>query len=188
MKVTHQTDIEKLDKRFNWVIFENEIPSLFVFLNHKTKKSQPEPKITIPTDLATILNTYVNSNDISKNDFLFGRETTDFKEKYSQPKFTELLQKTFLKYTGKKISVNLIRASKSTHLDNQAISLAERKQIAQQMGHSLSTNLQYSKNIGVKRLNKTPVNEPVKVEQPTVKQNEKRSTRKSINYDERKSK
>ena len=102
MKITHRTDIEKLDKKFNWVIFENELPSLFVFLNHKTKKSQPEPKITIPTDLATILNTYVNSNDITKNDFLFGRETTYFKESYSQPKFTELLQNTFLKYTGKK--------------------------------------------------------------------------------------
>ena len=62
MKITHRTDIERLDKKFKWVIFENELPSLFVFLNHKTKKSQPEPKITIPTDLATILYTYVNSN------------------------------------------------------------------------------------------------------------------------------
>ena len=33
MKITHQTDIEKLNKKFNWVIFENDIPSLFVFLN-----------------------------------------------------------------------------------------------------------------------------------------------------------
>jgi hypothetical protein len=123
-------------------------------LNHKTKKSQSEPKITIPTDLATILNTYVNYNDMVKNDFLFGRDTTDFKENYSQPKFTELLQDTFLKYTGKKISVNLIRASKATYLDSQPISLGERKQISQQMGHSLGTNLQYSKNMGVKRLNK----------------------------------
>ena len=178
MKITHQTDIEKLNKKFNWVIFENEIPSLFVFLNHKTKKSQPEPKMTISTELATILNTYVNSNDITKNDFLFGRETTDFKESYSQPKFTELLQKTFLKYTGKKISVNLIRASKSTYLDTQPISLGERKEISQQMGHSLTTNLQYSKNMGVKRLNKTPVNEPVKVEKPPIKRNDRRATRK----------
>ena len=178
MKVTHQTDIEKLDKKFNWVIFENEIPSLFVFLNHKTKKSQPEPNITIPTDLATVLNTYVNSNDITKNDYLFGRETTDFKKSFSQPKFTELLQSVFLKYTGKKISVNLIRASKSTYLDSQPISLGERKQIAQQMGHSLSTNLQYSKNMGVKRLNNPPINEPAPIETPKIKRNERRNTRK----------
>ena len=178
MKITYQTDITKLNKNFNWIIFKNDIPDLFVFLNHKTKKSQPEPKITIPTDLATILNTYVNSNDITKNDFLFGREATDFKEKYSQPKFTELLQDTFLKYTGKKISVNLIRASKATYLDSQPISLGERKQISQQMGHSLHTNMQYSKNMGLKRLDKTPVNEPSKVEKPTTKRNERRTTRK----------
>ena len=166
MKITHQTDIEKLKPGFNYIIIENEIPSLFVFLRHKTQKSQPEPKITIPTDLATILNTYINSNDMVKNDFLFGTEGSDFKKSFSQPHFTEKLQKTFFKYTGKKISVNLIRASKSTHLDNQAISLAERKQISQQMGHSLTTNMQYSKNMGVKRLNKEPVNKPAKFETP----------------------
>ena len=186
MKITHQTDIEKLKPGFNYIVIENGVPSLFVFLRHKTQKSQPEPKITIPTDLATILNTYINSNDINRNDFLFGTPTTDFKKGYSQPHFTEKLQKTFFKYTGKKISVNLIRASESTHLDTQPISLAERKQIAQQMGHSLSTNMQYSKHIGVKRLNKNPVNEPAKVEKPTIKRNDKRSTTKVINYDENK--
>ena len=166
MKITHEMDFKKLDHRYNYIVLENEIPSLFVFLNHKTKKSQPEPKITIPTDLATILNTYINSNDMIKNDFLFGREPTDFKQHYSQSKFTEKLQATFLKYTGKKISVNLIRASKATYLDTQAMSVAERKQISQQMGHSLSTNMQYSKNMGVQRLNKQPVNTPATIEPP----------------------
>ena len=101
-----------------------------------------------------------------KNDFLFGLESKDFKKNYVQSKFTEKIQKTFFKYTGKKIGVNLIRSSKSTHLDDQAISLGERKQIAQQMGHSLHTNMQYSKNMGVKRLNQKPVNEPAIVERP----------------------
>jgi hypothetical protein len=70
MRITYQTDITKLNKNFNWVIFKNDIPYLFVFLNHKTKKSQPEPKITIPTDLATILYTYVNNKDMVKNDMV----------------------------------------------------------------------------------------------------------------------
>ena len=34
------------------------------------------------------------------------------------------------------------------------------------MGHSLTTNMQYSKNMGVKRLNQEPVNEPAKFETP----------------------
>ncbi len=83
--------------------------------------------------------------------------------------FLKKLQKTFLKYTGEIISVNLIRASKSTLLDNQVISLGERKQIAQQMGDSLSNNMQFSKNMGVQRLNKNPVNEPSTVEKPELK-------------------
>jgi hypothetical protein len=91
------------------------------------------------------------------------------KNHISQPHFTEKLQKTFLKYTGKKISVNLIRASKSTHLDTQAISLAERKQISQQMGHSLTTNMQYSKNMGVQRLNKNQLMNLLKLKnQPII--------------------
>jgi hypothetical protein len=50
------------------------------------------------------------------------------------------------------------------------------------MGHSLSTNLQYSKNIGVKRLNKQPTTTPIKVEEPTVKQNEKRINHKKAKF------
>ena len=46
------------------------------------------------------------------------------------------------------------------------------------MGHSLSTNLQYSKNMGVKRLNKPPINEPTQIETPKIKRNERRNTRK----------
>jgi hypothetical protein len=57
-----------------------------------------------------------------KNDFLFETGGSDFKKSFSQPHFTEKLQKTFFEYTGKKISANLIRTSESTHLDNQAIS------------------------------------------------------------------
>jgi hypothetical protein len=51
--------------------------------------------------------------------------------------------------------INLIRASKSTYNDTQSMSLAERKQIAQQRAHLLSTHMQYSKHIGVQRLKST---------------------------------
>ncbi len=57
----------------NYIVFENEIPSLFVFCNHKTKKSQPEPIITIPTDLAAILKTYIDCNTVVKHDFYLER-------------------------------------------------------------------------------------------------------------------
>jgi len=184
MKLTNKKDFDKLDPKYNYIMFENNKPSLFAFYNHKTKGSYPETKINIPDQLANILKTYIDSNSLNNNDYLFGRDRTDYKQPYSQPKFTELLQKTFLKYTGKKISVDLIRASKSTHLDNQNISLAQRKQIAQDMGHSLLTNLQYSLNMGVERLNAQPTTTPATVTPPTKRKNAPRSTTKNVNYDE----
>jgi hypothetical protein len=184
MKIANKTDITKLDKRYNYIILKNKIPDFFYFLNHKTKKTQQEPKITIPTELAEILYYYIESNDMIKNNYLFGKKSTDYNDHYSQGTFTKELQKTFLKYTGKKISVNIIRASKSTHLDNQTISLAERKQIAQDMGHQLTTHLQYSKNIGLKRLNKQLTTTPTPIKPPIINRNLKRSTRKDINYDD----
>jgi hypothetical protein len=41
--------------------------------------------------------------------------------------------------------------------------------------------MQYSKNVGVKRLNKNPVNEPATVEPPIIKRKEKRCTTKEVN-------
>ena len=66
------------------------------------------------------------------------------------------------------------------------MSLAERKQIAQQMGHSLSTHMQYSKHVGVQRLNQQPTTTPATIEKPTIKRNKKRSTTKNVDYDENK--
>ncbi len=45
MKITNQIDVHKLKKRFNYLVIESKIPSLFVFLRHTTQTSQPEPKL-----------------------------------------------------------------------------------------------------------------------------------------------
>jgi hypothetical protein len=39
MKITYETNIDKLKPGFNYIIIENEVPSLLVFLRHKTQKS-----------------------------------------------------------------------------------------------------------------------------------------------------
>ena len=54
------------------------------------------------------------------------------------------------------------------------------------MGHSLLVNMQYSKNMGVQRLNKNPVNEPSKVEKTELKRSARISKLKVIDYDENK--
>ena len=54
------------------------------------------------------------------------------------------------------------------------------------MGHSLDTNLQYSKKVGVERLtgNKQIQGQTITQPEPEIKRNTKRSTRKDINYNE----
>ncbi len=76
-------------------------------------------------------------------------------------------KKNFFKNTSKKISVHLIRASKSIYNDTVPKSLAERKQIPQQIGHSLSTHMQYSKHVEVQRL----INNPQQLQQQFKNQN-----------------
>ena len=78
------------------------------------------------------------------NDYLIGRKAIDFSTKQIHGK---KIQKIFEQYTGKKMSVDILRASQSTCLDTQLLSLAQCKQIAQNMGHQLSTHLQYSKKM-----------------------------------------
>ena len=186
MKITNKKDFDKLDKKYNYIMFENNKPSLFVFYNHKTKKTYPEKKITIPDNLVKILDSYINGNNMVDGDYLFGRDSTDFKEHYVQSKFTELIQKVFEKYTGKKISVDLLRTSQSTHLDTQQMSVGARKDIAQQMGHQLSTHLQYSKNMGIQRLKKsgkeqvtTTIETPPA---PQIRKNPPRGAKTKTNY------
>ena len=152
MRITYNLNFDELDKKYNYIVMKNNKPFTFLFYNHKTKKTS-EPQIKIPKELIKILNNYINYNKMVENDYLFGRKTTNFKNPYTQPKFTELLQRTFLKYTGKKISVDLIRTSKSTYLNFQNLSLENRRKIAEKMAHSLNTNMKYSKHEGLKRVN-----------------------------------
>ena len=101
----------------------------------------------------------------------------DFKISYAQSTFTDNLKKLFKKYTGKSISVDLLRNSFSTYLDSQNLSLAERKKYATEMGHSLITSLQYSKKIGVEWLNNgkstVEATPPPPIEKPVRRQSER---------------
>jgi hypothetical protein len=152
MKITTETDLNKLDNNYNYVIIQNNKPIYFYFLNHKTKKTS-EPLLKIPNDLIKILDDYIKYNKLVNNNYLFGRIKTNFIERYTQPKFTEKIQNLFLKYTGKKTGVNILRNSKSTNINtNNNISIKEKKIIAEQMAHKFKTNMQYNKNMGVKRL------------------------------------
>jgi len=187
MKVLNKKiKFEDLNQNFNYVLFENDKPYLFMMYEHKTKGSYPAKQVPIPPKLSDILIEYINSNDINNNNFLFGIPNKDYKEHYTENYFSEKISGLFQKYTGKKISVDLLRSSYSSWLDTQNISLGERRRIAYQMGHSLDTHLQYSKKVGVERLtgNKQVQGQNITQPEPEIKRNTRRSTRKAINYGE----
>lgn len=150
MKISNFINLNNLDKNYNHIVIKNNKPYIFLFYNHKTKNTS-EPAVLIPNELIIILSEYIKYNNLVENDYLFGRQTTNFKNPYSQPKFTELIQKTFLKYTNKKISANLLRRSKATQLNKENLSISEHKKIAEKMGHTFKTSMQYSAHKGLKK-------------------------------------
>ena len=118
------------DKNYNYIVLENGKPTFFILYEHKTKKTYPEKKLTIPNKLVDILTQYIKSNDMVQGDYLFGVKNADFKIHVAQSNFTKMIQRIFKLYMGKKISVDLIRSSLSTYADSQNLSLGERKKIA----------------------------------------------------------
>ncbi len=40
MKITYEKNFDKLNQEFNYIVFENDKSSLFIFYNHKTKTTQ----------------------------------------------------------------------------------------------------------------------------------------------------
>ena len=185
MKITNHLNLDKLDKNYNYIVLENGKPTFFILYEHKTKKTYPKQKLTTPNKLVDILTQYIKSNDMVQGDYLFGVKNSDFKIHVAQSNFTKMIQRIFKLYMGKKISVDLLRSSLSTYADSQNLSLGERKQIATDMGHQLSTHLHYSKKQGVKRLEAaaaatTPKTPKKKVDQtptPAPTEGIRRSTR-----------
>ena len=184
--MSNKIKFEDLNQKFNYILFENDKPYLFMMYNHKTKKSYPAKQVPIPKKLSQILKQYITSNDIKNYDFLFGKHNEDYKEHYTENYFSEKVSGVFEKYTSNKVSVDLLRSFYSTWLDSQSVSLAERRKIAYQIGHSLDTHLQYSKKIGVERVTgqKQVQGQTITQPEPEIKRNTKRSNRKEINYNE----
>lgn len=112
-----------------------------VFTEFKNKKStKDEDKIfAISTVLKELLDNHIIKNNKKHGDYIFDTLCGD-----NHTKIVHFLQKTFLKYVGKKISVNIIRhsfASDSTVTDE------EKYEDARKMSHSIGMHNLYKKRI-----------------------------------------
>lgn len=107
----------------------------FVFNNYKTSGSYGRQEVEIPKPLKLILDKYIKKNP---TDYLL---VSARGQPISQVNMTQKLNKIF----GDKISTSMLRHIYLTHM-YQGVDIGKMRDIAQDMGHSVSTALNYVVN------------------------------------------
>lgn len=144
-RITYNDNVNKLDKIYNYLYINKNIPTTFYYFNFKTSDSSPVDNLPINKYLSKILAEYIKDSNLIEGDFIFG--TKNYKFPYVQSSYSHLFKKIFLFYTNKNIGINELRYSHATKIhDNTNLSVNQKKQIAQNMGHSLKEQALYSKH------------------------------------------
>lgn len=150
MKITTETDPQKLrNKNNNYLIIDhNDNPSQFIYNKYKTYKTFGQQVIDINKDLADILKQYIKTYKLKENNYLFGL-STDPSKRQSESNFSKLVSGIFTKLYKSSISITnkWVRVSFATYLNTLNLTIKQRKDYAYKMGHSLTTNMQYGKNM-----------------------------------------
>ena len=123
------------------VLNAKRIPQEFVFNKYKTSKHYHQQVIKLPNDLKDILKAYTDKGK-ANDTCLFSQANG---ECLSQPGFTSKVRNTFKKYCGKPLTVNSLRHSFISSLDQNKMSIAQREEVARKMGHSLNEQMTYNK-------------------------------------------
>ena len=156
MKVTkNEQDTE--DKTHNWLVVDKANKPLKIVYN-KYKTSRVHGTFVnnkLPSQLKTTLKAFIDKNNISSGQFLFGKSsrptkndpTLDFTRPDTADAFSKRLSTVMLRYTGKRVTLRLLRIGASSAFNNSGKpkSEHEREEFAKAMGHTVRTNLTYSK-------------------------------------------
>ena len=143
VKLTDVIDKDMLRDTNNYLIIRGRWR--FIFNEYKTAQFLGQQEIPIPDDLKEILLEYIRVKKLEVGDLLFSLQR-DKREEISQPNFSSLISKVFAKIYGVEISNRFLRYSAATTASNQNLSKKDRQQLANDMGHSLSQSLSYSKH------------------------------------------
>ena len=120
--------------------FNHYTEGKFIFNQFKTVNTFGVQTFNVPAQLVSILNDYIAEERLVNGDFLFGKsKTAPYKS------FSSIVSKVFKKYLYKNIGVNVLRHSYVSDFLKQPRSLAERKQTAKALGHSVLTQLSYDR-------------------------------------------
>jgi len=139
MKLT--TSEEDLDNKFNYLLLNGRNkPVKVIFLNYKTSSKFGKQEFSLSRVLSGKLKAYIIEAGLNDGDFLFGKSKTE-----AYKSFSSYVTKVFKKYTGKSLSVNLLRHSFISWYLKKTHSLAEQKVVANKMGHSVMMQLKYNR-------------------------------------------
>ena len=132
------TDSKKPDKSRNWLTINKRGVSYIILNKYKTADSYGQYKISLyqNKELKGIINDYVKEKGLKSGDTLFSAAEQE------PGNFGRLIKKVFT-IGNRSPGVNLLRHSYISHMNNQRLSIAQKKELADKMGHSVSVQGEY---------------------------------------------
>jgi len=147
IKITTETNINKLnDTSTNYLIITSN-PYKFVFNDYKTYKIYGQQVIPIEDkELIIIIDHYINEKKLKNNDYLFSL-SRDKRQVISEPVFSKKISDVFMKVYGIPISVRFLRMSWTTHFYKTNPTVKQIEEFSYKMAHSPIESALYKKII-----------------------------------------
>lgn len=147
VKITTETNIEKLkDPSTNYLIV-GEKPYIFIFNDYKTDTTYGQQKIAVENHFLNLaIDEYINDKKLREGDYLFSL-IRDKREIMSEPVFSQKISNIFYKVYGVPVSVRFIRMSWATYFYSTERRANEIREFAYKMAHSIEENIRYKKLI-----------------------------------------
>ena len=148
VKITNETDINKLnDPSTNYLMISSH-PYKFVFNNYKTYKKYGQQVLPVQDkDLNIIIDHYINEKKLKNGDYLFSL-LRNKREAIKESVFSKKISDVFYKIYGVPISVRYLRMSWATHFHKTNPTAKQMENFAYKMAHSQSESALYKKIIG----------------------------------------
>jgi hypothetical protein len=147
MKITKETNIDKLDDKDDNYLVISTSPYKFIFNNYKTNDKYGQQEIPVmDDDLNNLINKYINYYKLKSGDYLIG-QTTDKKKVIAESNFSNKITEVFRKVYGIHTSLDFIRKSHIINFYDQPRKLSnnEKKAFAELMAHSAEKASKYYK-------------------------------------------
>ena len=146
VRLTTETNINKLNNENENYLIINTNPKQVVFNDYKTDRKYGKQVFNIPDDLNQVINKYISMKGLKPNEFLFGLDR-DRREHINQGNFSKKISEVFKKVYGIPISLRFLRQSHISNLLKTNPTVKAMKELATAMAHSPEEQKLYNKII-----------------------------------------